>query len=130
MSVPYSPFVGWRPDPCVCGVNVDLDQVTIGPDFVIKNQSIGDALHFADFEYAHVTIPYFFSSVLLMIRYFRGVDGIIGVGPVDLTRGTLSPDVSATIPTVTDNALAQQLISKEVLGVSFAPASSSTSIST
>jgi hypothetical protein len=111
-------------------VNVDLDQVTIGPGLVIKNQSIGDALHFAQFEYVHVTIPYLFPNIWLMIHYLRGVDGIIGVGPVDLTTGTLSPDVNATIPTVTDNALAQQLISQEVLGVSFAPASSNVSIST
>ena len=50
---------------------------------VINNQSIGDALHFAEFEYVHVTIPYFFSNILSMIRCLRCVDGIIGVGPVD-----------------------------------------------
>ncbi|EPT02915.1 hypothetical protein FOMPIDRAFT_1035599 [Fomitopsis schrenkii] len=78
-----------------------LDQVTIAPDIVLKNQSIGDALEYADFE---------------------GVDGIIGVGPTDLTYGTLYPDVNATIPTVMDNALQQGLIPTEILGVSFAPA--------
>ena len=75
--------------------------MTIAPDIVIKNQSIGDALEYADFE---------------------GVDGIIGVGPPDLTIGTLYPDVNATIPTVMDNALQQGLIPTEILGVSFAPA--------
>ncbi|PCH39175.1 aspartic peptidase A1 [Wolfiporia cocos MD-104 SS10] len=78
-----------------------LDQVTIASGFVITNQSIGDALEYADFE---------------------GVDGIIGVGPIDLTLGTLYPDVNAEIPTVMNNALEQGLISTEVLGVSFAPA--------
>ncbi|KAH9832517.1 acid protease [Rhodofomes roseus] len=78
-----------------------LDQVTIAPDLVITNQSIGDALEYADFE---------------------GVDGIIGVGPIDLTVGTLYPAEDAEIPTVMDNALAQGLIPTEVLGVSFAPA--------
>ncbi|KZT68718.1 acid protease [Daedalea quercina L-15889] len=78
-----------------------LDQVTISSDIVIKNQSIGDALEFADFE---------------------GVDGIIGVGPTDLTLGTLYPDINASIPTVMDNALEQGLIAAEILGVSFAPA--------
>ena len=33
---------------------------------------------------------------------FDGVDGILGIGPVDLTLGTLSPDTSSSIPTVTD----------------------------
>jgi len=84
-----------------------IDQVTIAPGMVIKNQSIGDALSSASFE---------------------GVDGIIGVGPVDLTQRTLSPDTQATIPTVMDNAYSQGLISQEVLGVSFAPANSNDSI--
>ncbi|KZT12610.1 acid protease [Laetiporus sulphureus 93-53] len=80
-----------------------LDQVTIALGFVIKNQSIGDALEYADFE---------------------GVDGIIGVGPVDLTLDTLYPDVNAEILTVMNNAYEQGLISKQILGVSFAPADS------
>ncbi|KAH9944871.1 acid protease [Amylocystis lapponica] len=78
-----------------------IDQVTIAPDFVIRNQSIGDALQSADFE---------------------GVDGIIGVGPLILTEGTLYPDTNATIQTVTGNALTQGLIQTEVIGVYFAPA--------
>ncbi|KAH9935241.1 acid protease [Amylocystis lapponica] len=78
-----------------------IDQVTIAPDFVIRNQSIGDALQSADFE---------------------GVDGIIGVGPLILTEGTLYPDANATIQTVTGNALTQGLIQTEVIGVYFAPA--------
>ncbi|KII86390.1 hypothetical protein PLICRDRAFT_114346 [Plicaturopsis crispa FD-325 SS-3] len=80
--------------------NEYYDDVTIGPGFVIKNQSIGDALKYAQFE---------------------GVDGIIGVGPVDLTEGTLPNDKKALIPTVTNNAVSQKLISSEILGVSFAP---------
>ncbi|KAG1747768.1 acid protease [Suillus paluster] len=75
------------------------DTVTLAPDLVIANQSIGDALQYADFE---------------------GVDGIIGVGPVDLTNGTLSPD-NTLIPTIMNNALKQGLIKKEILGVLFAP---------
>ncbi|KAG0695378.1 acid protease [Suillus ampliporus] len=80
-----------------------LDQVTLAPGFVITNQSIGDALSYADFE---------------------GVDGIVGVGPVILTEGTLSPSTSELIPTVMNNALSQGLITEEILGVSFAPATS------
>jgi hypothetical protein len=33
---------------------------------------------------------------------FGGVDGILGIGPVDLTVGTLSPGTTKSIPTVTD----------------------------
>ncbi|OJA14484.1 hypothetical protein AZE42_06067 [Rhizopogon vesiculosus] len=80
-----------------------FDQVTLAPGFVITNQSIGDALSYADFE---------------------GVDGIVGVGPVILTEGTLSPDTDELIPTVMNNALSQGLIQEEILGVSFAPATS------
>ncbi|KAH9934564.1 family A1 protease [Epithele typhae] len=52
---------------------------------------------------------------------FHGVDGILGIGPVDLTCGTLESDKSACIPTVTDNAFSQGLISTHVVGISFNP---------
>lgn len=74
--------------------------MTLAPNLVIHNQSIGDALSYADFE---------------------GVDGIVGVGPVDLTQGTLSPDTDAMIPTVMNNLVSQGLIEDQVLGVYFAP---------
>lgn len=77
--------------------------MTLAPGLVIKNQSIGDALSYAD---------------------FGGVDGIVGVGPVGLTEGSLSTNVNELVPTVMDNALSQGLITKEILGVSFAPATS------
>jgi hypothetical protein len=77
--------------------------VTLAPGFVIEKQSIGDAQSFAGFQ---------------------GVDGIIGVGPVDLTQGILSPNTDDLVPTVMDNALSQGLIKKRILGVSFAPATS------
>ncbi|KAG6381803.1 acid protease [Boletus reticuloceps] len=80
-----------------------LDQVTLAANLVITNQSIGDALSYADFQ---------------------GVDGIVGVGPVDLTLGTLSPDTNAAIPTVMNNLVSQGLIENQVLGVYFAPATS------
>jgi hypothetical protein len=81
----------------------DLDQVTLAPNLVIANQSIGDAMSYADFE---------------------GVDGIVGVGPVILTQGTLSPDTNALIPTVMNNLVSQGLIEDQILGVHFAPATS------
>ncbi|KIL65642.1 hypothetical protein M378DRAFT_521201 [Amanita muscaria Koide BX008] len=76
-----------------------IDMVTLG-SIVIPNQSIGVA-----------------SSSF----GFTGFDGILGIGPVDLTQGTLSPDSSATIPTVTDNAFSSGQISANKIGVSFEP---------
>ncbi|RPD60577.1 acid protease [Lentinus tigrinus ALCF2SS1-7] len=77
-----------------------LDQVTLAPGLVIQNQSIGAALEDAGFD---------------------GVDGIVGIGPVDLTCGTLFPDETECIPTVTDNAFAQGLIDAHEIGISFEP---------
>ena len=74
--------------------------MTLALNLVIKNQSIGDALKFADFQ---------------------GVDGIIGVGTVDLTQGMLPLDVNATIPMVMNNLVSQGLIENQVLGIYFAP---------
>ncbi len=73
------------------------DTVTIG-DIVIKNQSIG---------------------VAQIAFGFNGLDGILGLGPDDLTAGTISS--GGEVPTVVDNAFAQGLIHAKVVGVSFEP---------
>ena len=73
------------------------DTVTIG-DLVIKNQSIG---------------------VAEIAFGFNGLDGILGLGPDDLTEGTTS--AGGEVPTVVDNAFAQGLIHAKVVGVSFEP---------
>ncbi|KAG0646607.1 Polyporopepsin [Hyphodiscus hymeniophilus] len=54
---------------------------------------------------------------------FDGVDGILGLGPVDLTEDTVSN--ANTVPTFLDNLYSQGSISTEVLGVSFRPESGS-----
>lgn len=59
---------------------------------------------------------------------FDGVDGIIGIGPVDLTEDTLSPATSSTIPTVTDNLFSQGTISAHEIGVSFEPTTTANSV--
>jgi len=76
------------------------DTVTLGPNLVIKNQSIGVA-----------------SST----QGFQDVDGILGVGPVDLTQGTVSN--TQNVPTVTDNLYAQGTISSDSIGVFYEPSS-------
>ncbi|KAG2101602.1 aspartic peptidase domain-containing protein, partial [Suillus discolor] len=78
-----------------------IDTVTLNSDLVIDNQSIGVA-----------------SSTSIG----DGVDGLLGVGPVGLTQGTVSN--TDEVATVTQNLYTQGTIGSEVLGVFFAPASS------
>jgi saccharopepsin len=79
-----------------------LDDVTLS-GLVISGQSIGVASSSTGFE--------------------KGIDGILGVGPVDLSSGTTSG--GGTVPTVLDNLYYQETITEEVLGVYFIPASES-----
>lgn len=72
--------------------------MTLVQGLVIQNQSIG---------------------VASTAQGFSGVDGILGIGPVDLTQGTVSN--TTTIPTVTDNLFAQGTISEDSVGISFEP---------
>ncbi|OCH85904.1 acid protease [Obba rivulosa] len=75
------------------------DTVTLG-SLVITNQGIGVASQSEGFD---------------------GVDGILGLGPVDLTLGTLFPDTEATIPTVTDNGFTQGSLTDHEVSFSFQP---------
>ncbi|KAH7930919.1 acid protease [Leucogyrophana mollusca] len=79
------------------------DTVTLGTGLTITDQSIGVATTSTGFE---------------------GVDGILGIGPLDLTEGTLTNDEDATIPTVTDNLYSEGTIAQAVVGVSFEPTTS------
>ncbi|KAI0032786.1 aspartic peptidase domain-containing protein [Vararia minispora EC-137] len=81
------------------------DQVSLSSDLVIQNQSIGVA-----------------SSA----RGFTDVDGILGIGPVDLTQGTVSS--TGSVPTVTDNLFRQGTIPTESIGISYVPTTSSSEI--
>ncbi|KAJ8593943.1 acid protease [Rhizopogon salebrosus TDB-379] len=76
------------------------DTVTLGPNLIIQNQGVGVA-----------------SSA----QGFQDVDGILGVGPVDLTQGTVSN--TSDVPTVTDNLYAQGTISSNSIGVFYEPSS-------
>ncbi|KAG1783587.1 aspartic peptidase domain-containing protein [Suillus placidus] len=81
------------------------DTVTLGSGLTITQQSIGVASFSAGFP---------------------DVDGILGIGPVDLTVDTLPNSPATTIPTVTDNLYGQGTISQNVVGVSFEPTTSQT----
>jgi len=74
--------------------------VTLSPTLVVHNQSIGVATSSSGFS---------------------GFDGVLGLGPDDLTIGTLSPDTTTAIPTVTDNLFLQGTTPADLLGVSLEP---------
>jgi pepsin A len=77
------------------------DTVSVGKGLTIEKQSIGVATQW---------------------QGFRGIDGILGLGPVDLTTTTLSSQIQ--VPTVVDNLASQKKISQSVLGIFFAPGDS------
>ncbi|KAL4244016.1 peptidase A1 family protein [Abortiporus biennis] len=81
------------------------DTVTLGLGLTIQNQSIGAASRAQGFD---------------------DVDGILGIGPVDLTAGTVSD--GRLVPTVTDNLFLQHLIESNIVSVSFAPPTSLSSL--
>ncbi|KAI8994194.1 acid protease [Trametes punicea] len=75
-----------------------IDTVTLSSSLVVQNQSIG---------------------VASTSQGFSGVDGILGIGPVDLTVGTVSGN--QPVPTVTDNLFAQGTIKNDTLGIFYQP---------
>lgn len=78
-----------------------IDRVTLTSELVINAQSIGVASSSEGFE---------------------GTDGIIGIGPDDLTEDTVSG--VATVPTVTDNLFSQGTIAERLVAISFEPTTS------
>lgn len=87
-------------------VRSDVDTLTLSPDLVIEGQAIG---------------------VASKIEGFGNIDGILGLGPVDLTQHTVAGE--DTVPTAADNLLAQHKISSEVFSLSFEPSTSSAAAS-
>ncbi|KJA16831.1 hypothetical protein HYPSUDRAFT_147208 [Hypholoma sublateritium FD-334 SS-4] len=77
-----------------------IDQVSVASALVVQNQSIGVAS----------------ASV-----GFSGFDGILGIGPVDLTLQSLNSYPNNLVPTVTDNLFGTGTISEHSIAVSFEP---------
>ncbi|KAG2070274.1 family A1 protease [Suillus decipiens] len=77
-----------------------LDYVTVGPGLTVIRQSIGVANEIAG---------------------FHDYDGLIGIGPVAMTVGSLRDSRTEPIPTVTDSLFGQGTISENVLGLFFQP---------
>ena len=81
---------------------LDIDSVSLQSGLSIHNQSIGVA-------YTSNGLPH-------------QVDGILRIGPVDLTAGAVQD--TSRVPTVTDNLSSQKKISSEIIGISFNPTTS------
>lgn len=81
------------------------DTVSFGSGLTITKQSIGVASTAAGFV---------------------SVDGILGLGPVGLTKGSLKNSPKVTIPIVTENLHSEGIIPEMVVGVSFEPTTSQT----
>ncbi|KAJ7022713.1 acid protease [Mycena alexandri] len=82
-----------------CSGNEYMDCVTLGPGLVIEKQLIGVADNATDMD---------------------GMDGILGIGPVDLTTGTMGSS-DECIPTVTDNLVKQKTIPSACIGICYEP---------
>lgn len=85
----------WRP----IKIEADTDSVSLSNDLIVANQSIG---------------------VASLSIGFEGFDGILGLGPADLTLRTVSNEAQA-IPTITDNLFAQGQIASNLFAVSYSP---------
>ena len=83
--------------------NAYSDTVTFGDNYHIADQLIGNASEYPD---------------------LNGADGVLGIGPVVLSRGTLTNQVRTIIPTVTRSLYTQGTISQELVSLSFEPMSS------
>ncbi|KAF9473455.1 aspartic protease [Pholiota conissans] len=77
------------------------DTVTLASGLVISKQSIGVASSSSGFE---------------------GLDGVLGIGPSDLTAGTISTSACTIIPTVFDNLFESGIITQGLMAISFEPA--------
>ncbi|KDR75540.1 hypothetical protein GALMADRAFT_97207 [Galerina marginata CBS 339.88] len=78
-----------------------IDRVTLARDLVVERQSVGDATYALGFS--------------------AGINGILGLGPTNLTIGTLLSDQSAPIPTVLDNLYKSGAIRSNEFAVYFQP---------
>ncbi|EKM61852.1 uncharacterized protein PHACADRAFT_83207 [Phanerochaete carnosa HHB-10118-sp] len=75
-----------------------IDQVSLSESLTIQQQSIGGSE---------------------LTEGFSGVDGILGIGPTDLTENTTMD--GGTVPTVLDNAFSLGLLDSKEIGISFEP---------
>jgi hypothetical protein len=95
------------------------------PDVVITRYGSG---FFAGVEYEDevtlspgLTVQQSIGVAVVASKGIAPLDGILGLGPPDLTNGTLFPDMTKEIPTVVDNLHSQGKISSRLLGLYLEP---------
>ena len=86
--------------------SVPLSEISPLPYLVVTEQSIGSVSRAIGVDHLDI-------------------HGILGLGPVDLTKGTLHPKTNALVPTVMNNLKSQERITKEVFSVYIPPMTSS-----
>ncbi|KAI0752481.1 family A1 protease [Daedaleopsis nitida] len=102
--------------PPLNGPTGDVVSVTYGSGSFIGIEVVGDV------TMGNLTVKDQSFGVAAESMGFQGVDGILGLGPADLTEGTLTGKATEKIiPTVTDNAASQGSISQNLVAVSFEP---------
>ncbi|KAG2352394.1 aspartic proteinase [Suillus spraguei] len=77
-----------------------VDTVTLGRELTIRNYEL---------------------AVASTVTNFRDYDGVLGIGPRDLTRGTLEDNADATYPTFTDCLVTASAIGHNIVGIFFQP---------
>ncbi|KAG2354813.1 aspartic proteinase [Suillus spraguei] len=69
-----------------------------------------------------LTVTWFQLGVASTVSGFReGEDGMLGIGPEDLSRGTIENDQGGTIPSFTNDLHRQGKIDRQVVGIFFQP---------
>ncbi|KAG2365298.1 aspartic peptidase domain-containing protein [Suillus spraguei] len=68
-----------------------------------------------------ITIPNYELAVASTVSNFRDSDGVLGIGPQDLTVSTLTNDMPAAYPTFTDWLVTAGAICQNIVGMFFQP---------
>ncbi|KAG2360600.1 aspartic peptidase A1 [Suillus spraguei] len=97
-----------------------LDTVTLGSGIAVHQQSIG--VINSDSEDTPT------DSTETGVTANVPIDGILGIGPVGLTVGTLTQSPTTKIPTVTDNLYKQGAISQDIVSVFIQPSNPQTEV--
>ncbi|KAG2354226.1 aspartic peptidase domain-containing protein [Suillus spraguei] len=84
--------------------------ISFSGTFVVDTVTLGD-----------LTIPNYELAVASTVSNFRVYDGILGIGPQDLTANTLINDLHATYPTFTDWLVTAAAIRQNIVGIFFMP---------
>ncbi|KAG2361235.1 hypothetical protein BDR07DRAFT_1461549 [Suillus spraguei] len=88
-----------------------FDEMSFSGTFFLETVTLGEGL----------TIPNYELAVASTTSNFGPYDGILGIGPRDLTRNTLEDNPDATYPTFTDWLVTAGVIHQNIVGIFFRP---------